>query len=99
MSAEWSYLAPVPEGASNLDEVQQGLTAGQTFSGGAVETARHAMLLAPARHHDEDPGRRANYCAVIGSRDKGNSGTQGQARAKQAATEHRPIRREGIGRE
>lgn len=31
MSAKWSCLAPSPEELSCSDEVQQGLTAGQTF--------------------------------------------------------------------
>ena len=38
--AEWSWLAPGPEELSDSDEVQQGLTAGQTFSSASVRTAR-----------------------------------------------------------
>ena len=101
MSAEWSRLAPSPEEESYLDEVQQGLTAGQTFCGRyySCQNSEAWLLLAPAMLHDGDPGRGAN-CAVLCAigRDKGNSGTQGQGRAEQAA-EHGPIWRKGIGRD
>ena len=59
MSAEWSSLAPGPEEITYLDEVQQGLTAGQTFCGRyySCQNSEAWLLLAPAMLHDGDPGR------------------------------------------
>lgn len=100
MSAEWSSLAPGPEEISFLDEVQQGLAAGRTFCGRyySFQNSEAWLLLAPAMLHDGDPGRGCANCACAIGRDKGNSGTQGQGRAEQAA-EHGPIWRKGIGRD